>query len=166
MWKSIPGYEGLYSISTEGEVWSSKRNTTSGGLRKQFVDSRGRHRVHLSKDGKMTVIQVSQLMALTFIGPRPDGSLVRHLSDDKSDNSVGNIAYGTSQDNADDAVKNGKTLKGEKHHKAILTAEIVRECRARMKNGEPSRDVARSVGVALPTMQGIKHRHIWKWLED
>ena len=50
-----------------------------------------------NKNGK-----VASLVAFAFIGPRPDGNVVRHLDGNKDNNRADNLAYGTHQDNADD----------------------------------------------------------------
>ena len=163
MWKDIPGFEGFYQANELGYIRSLPRATTSGGLLPPHPDPRGRLYVHLSKEGKASVLQVSAVVALTFLGPRL-GRVVRHLDDDKSNNKVGNLAYGTTQDNADDAVRNGRTLRGEKHHKAKMNEAQVIDARLRMEAGQDYKEVAALYGVKKETMQGIKHRRIWKWL--
>ena len=50
---------------------------------------------------------VHHLVALTFIGPKPEGYMVLHRDDDRSNNSVNNLYYGTPADNAADRVANG-----------------------------------------------------------
>lgn len=59
-------------------------------------------------------IRVHHVVAELFIGPRPEGLLVRHLDDDKENNCVSNLAYGTHYDNSQDAIRNGKTARGER----------------------------------------------------
>ena len=53
---------------------------------------------------------VHHLVALAFIGPRPDGTYVLHRDDDRTNNRLDNIYYGTPADNAVDRVKNGLWL--------------------------------------------------------
>lgn len=51
------------------------------------------------------------LVMLTFVGPRPMGFIIRHLDDDKTNNKLSNLRYGTYSENAIDAVKNKSNSK-------------------------------------------------------
>ena len=50
---------------------------------------------------------VHALVAAAFIGPRPDGLLIRHLDGNPRNNRVGNLQYGTGSENQRDAVVHG-----------------------------------------------------------
>jgi len=102
----IPGYPN-YSITTDGRVWSAPRPRTRGGWLKQFRSGRYMQ-VSLRSDGKTRPVRVHVLMALTFLGPRPDGLEVRHLDDDPINNRIENLAYGTQAENMSDRVRNGR----------------------------------------------------------
>ena len=52
---------------------------------------------------------------LAFRGETPEGLEIRHLNDDKDDNRLENLAFGTSSDNMHDRVRNGI------HHNSIKT---------------------------------------------
>lgn len=53
VWKDIPGYEGLYQVSTTGEVRSLNYNGTSETkLLKQSTNKKGYKRVVLCKNRK------------------------------------------------------------------------------------------------------------------
>ena len=87
---------------------------------------------------------VHHLVAQAFIGDRPEGQLVLHWDDDKRNNNVENLRYGTHKENIADAYRNGI-------RKTKLTAEnraeIVRERLA----GAPLRVVAERYDIH-PTM--------------
>jgi hypothetical protein len=55
-------------------------------------------------------------------------------------------------------------LKGEEHHAAKLTAEIVLACRARAAAGESQTALAREFGVRQPTMNHAITGYTWKHL--
>lgn len=55
-------------------------------------------------------------MAEAFLGPRPDGLVVRHLDDDRTNNRASNLAYGTASDNQRDSVRNGTQADIQKTH--------------------------------------------------
>jgi len=95
VWKDIPGYEGIYQISTSGQIKSSDRPvwhgtfmyTRKGAIRKPFNTS-GYDAVRLSKDGKKTFFTVHRLVALTFI-PNPDNlPEINHKDGNKLNNHV------------------------------------------------------------------------------
>ena len=114
-WAPIPGYEGLYEVSTHGRVQSLPRNTTKGKILKQSLSS-GYLTVSLSKQGVETDFKVHQLVALAFLGPRPVGMQVRHLDGIKVNLYVGNLRYGTVSENQHDRVKHGSHHEANKTH--------------------------------------------------
>lgn len=101
-WASPPGYEGLYEISTIGQVRSCDRIVTEGSGRSRHlkarekihtVDSRGYHTVSLYKDGVESIKLVHRLVAETFI-PNPDNlSQVDHIDGNKDKNWVSNLEW-------------------------------------------------------------------------
>lgn len=70
----------------------------------------GYQRYRLSREGKTKTVLVHRLMAQVFL-PNPLGlPVVRHLDDDRSNNTLGNLAWGTHAENTADAVRNGRWL--------------------------------------------------------
>lgn len=105
-WLPVPDYEGLYEVSDQGRVRSLPRATTSGRILKQGYTNMGYLFVSLS-NGKRTSRGVHRLMGLAFL-PNPDDlPQVRHLDDDKNNNHLSNLAWGTTSHNGLDAVRNG-----------------------------------------------------------
>ena len=52
------------------------------------------------------------LVLTAFAGPRPAGAVARHLNDNRTDNRIENLAWGSRSENQWDAFRNGKrTLK-------------------------------------------------------
>lgn len=102
-WRAIPGHVGHYEVSSEGRVWSHR-------LHRPLVAAEvpGRYkRVNLRRpDGGREIVDIHVLMALAFIGPRPEGQEVRHLNGNPYDNRLANLAYGTRSDQRRDDVQN------------------------------------------------------------
>lgn len=113
-WVCVPGYEGLYEVSDEGNVRSLRRATTSGRILK-LIRSRGYCFVTLSRNGHERSQAVHVLVLAAFIGPRPDGMDIRHLDGNGENNRLDNLAYGTRSENMQDA------LRHRTHKNASLT---------------------------------------------
>lgn len=91
IWKEIDGYEGLYSVSSDGQVFSH----ISGRCLKPLVTRTGYLRVHLVKDHKIKCMAIHRLVAQAFI-PNPDNKpTVNHINEDKTDNRFENLEWAT-----------------------------------------------------------------------
>lgn len=119
------GFEGIYSVSDHGNVRSEYRLVTYAGrwgrettrpyrerLIRPRLDSAGYSRVGLSREGQVKDYRVHALVLEAFT-PKPElrsTPHVRHLDDDKQNNHLSNLAWGTAADNAADAKRNGILL--------------------------------------------------------
>lgn len=111
-WTEIPLFSG-YFVNTVGEVASTHRGT----LKKLSpIIDKGYVRYALWTDGHRVWKRAHQLVALTFIGPCPEGNEVRHLNGDRQDNRPENLAYGTSAENRHDALIHGTHNMARKTH--------------------------------------------------
>lgn len=108
-WRELPGYEGLYKISSDGQVWSVR----GGRLLNPTVSPHGYHSYGLSRDGNYRKFRAHRLVALTFIGPEPEGKpYVLHENDIPNDNRVGNLRWGSPKENLADCKRNGNFNSG------------------------------------------------------
>lgn len=116
IWKDIPGYEGKYQASNLGRIRSLDRQLGIPG-KKGFRTMKGRVlRPGPTKSGHLYVVlghgasgsPVHQLIALTFIGPRPNGKDVCHNDGDPTNNQADNLRYDTRANNILDTFKIGK----------------------------------------------------------
>lgn len=105
VWRDVPGFEGLYIVSSEGNVMSLPRmagrngaiRNKSGAVLKQRTTPNGYLKVTLYKDGKPYQISVHRLVMLAFVG---DSDLqVNHKDEDKTNNSLTNLEYLTGLEN-------------------------------------------------------------------
>lgn len=97
-WIPIKGYEGLYEVSTHGNVRSIKRSGSKGGISKIF-DDRGYDRVYLSKNGKMKQFILHRLVAIAFISNLENKEQVNHKDGNKQNNFVHNLEWVTRKEN-------------------------------------------------------------------
>lgn len=125
-WKPVAGYEGLYEVSDQGNVRSlprpGKRNrnrvyggqdlkpTPSGPPGARYMT------VNLHHPGGRRTLRVHRLVAGAFLGPRPDGCVIRHLDGNSLNNRVGNLVYGTQSENILDAVRHGTHPEASRTH--------------------------------------------------
>lgn len=97
-WKPVIGYEGLYEVSSTGEVRCRK----SGHYRpitKKFNRFTGYYAVDLRKGGECKTRTIHRIVAEAFL-PNPDGlPYVNHKDEDKTNNSVENLEWCTQQYN-------------------------------------------------------------------
>lgn len=125
-WKSVPGYEGLYEVSSYGMVRSLDRyvrcksksyRLQKGSILSPAKDKNGYLKVVLNCNGKCKTINVHRLVAEAFI-PNPNNLReVNHLDEDKTNNIVENLEwcdrkynlnYGTARIRSRDTnIKNG-----------------------------------------------------------
>jgi len=112
----------------------------------------------LRHDGKNRTYEVQRLVALAFLGPRPEGHETRHLDGNRLNNRLDNLAYGTRSQNQLDVYD----YRGY-HHR--LTPANVLDIRARLAVGETGRALAREYKVRDSMISAIKHREVYKWME-
>lgn len=114
-WKDIPGYEGKYQASDLGRIRSLDRQLGTPGKRGcKFMKGRVLQ-PGPTKSGHLYVVlghnapgtPVHQLIARTFIGPRPDGMDVCHNDGDPTNNRAENLRYDTRTNNILDVYRNG-----------------------------------------------------------
>jgi len=98
-WRPIPGFPD-YEVSDLGRVKSLKRTNP---IILSPCNDNGRKRVQLRIDGRTEMKSVSHLVALAFIGPRPNGMVVCHNNSDVTNDAASNLRYDTQTGNMKDA---------------------------------------------------------------
>lgn len=124
-WLPVPGYEGLYEVSDQGEVRSLDRTLeyksghlqrVRGRVLKHPTSRNGYPVVVLCNSGVEVMKYVHQLVLEAFVGPRPDGMLGLHWDDVKTNNSLTNLRWGSRTENAQDSLRNNGHPSLDKTH--------------------------------------------------
>lgn len=179
-WRPIPGYQGAYEVSNLGRVRSVERIIASVRRGKPFarrqpgkvmsprVNRWGYSQISLgSRHLKGRCISVHKLVALAFIGPRPQPrAQINHKNGVKTDNRVENLEWVTARENSHHAVRNGLVKTGERHSHTRLVEAQVREIRERRRNGERLASIAAAYGICVSAAHAIATGRNWKHLAD
>ena len=172
-WKNIAGYAGRYQVSNCGFVRSLPRP-----WRKQLLilklgrDTYGYRQVVLHKDGHRMTRKVHQLVLETFgTVPRPKGGVTRHLDGDKDNNKIDNLRWGTTTENAMDAIIHGTSpgIKscGSNNGRSKLAELDVRCIKQLLSHGSyDQQEIASMFGVCKQTITFIKQGKTWKGIGE
>lgn len=94
-----------YEVNDAGAVRSLPRHGRTRGrvLKPSLV---GRYAAVMLPGRQMLYLHKAVMAA--FVGPRPDGAVIRHLDGDVWNNAVTNLAYGTASENEHDKIVHGR----------------------------------------------------------
>jgi len=109
IWKEVPGYEGLYEVSSQGRVRSLDREVWNargcylrrGRILKQNFDDKMYKTVGLSSHGKTKTCRTHQLVAMAFLGHKPNRYkiVVDHLDNNHLNNNLSNLQLISQREN-------------------------------------------------------------------
>lgn len=133
IWKAVPDYEGLYEVSSEGNVRSLNRfvNGRNGKKLKKGKDCKPFKRkylsVTLSKEGKTRQYSIHRLVALAFLDKPASLDEINHIDGIKDNNNVTNLEWCNRSQNLKHAIANGlfkppqptKGKFGKEHNRSI-----------------------------------------------
>jgi hypothetical protein len=114
-WRPVVDYEGRYEVSDQGRV----RNTQTGIVRILSLSGKPGCRyasVDWKTAGRKEYFRVHHLVLEAFVGPRPSGMHACHRDDDRLNNHVTNLYWGTQADNMQDRLRNGNNPWASKTH--------------------------------------------------
>lgn len=153
--KSIPGFRGLYSATSDGRIWSHYQlKFLRPGVRGQYKYSG----VTLRKNGKSYTCYIHRLMWLTYRGRIPKGFEINHKNGRKQDNRLVNLECGTPKENMVHAWRTGLRTA---EHSGKLKVRQVRQIKRRLANGAKPVVLARQYGVSDGAIYMIKNGHTW-----
>ncbi len=156
-WLPVVGFEDRYEVSDQGRVWSRVTNR----ILRPAPQSRGYLSVglyfgHAPKHCKTYLVH--DLVMAAFVGEKPEGFQVDHISGDKGNNQRSNLEYVTPLVNVRRAVARGpkfqKRHSGAQHANAKLSKLQAATIRRRGLR-ETRAALAREFGVTPNTIRDI-----------
>lgn len=160
-WAAIPGFFGLYEVSTLGRARSLPRSTACGVLGGRFLKpssaSNGYLRITLSSGGVNHRMSLHRAVLLSFVGECPAGSECRHLDGARANCALDNLAWGTRSENARDRIRHGTHVdnRGERHGMARLSNEDAAEIRRFRRAGRLLAEIASKFHTSQATVSRI-----------
>lgn len=168
-WREVPGYP-AYEVSDMGRV--RRRFAKSGWmaghiLRPAEMPSGHRYVILTNPSGRPRKEFLHRLVAQAFVGPPPfPRAMVLHHDDVPTNNSPGNLYWGTYAENVSDArlnrrPRNRGAQPGEENSSAVLTEDQVRRVRGMLRLGLCGSCIARLHNVRKETIYSIAKGRTW-----
>lgn len=89
IWKDVVGYEGLYQVSSYGQIKNVKTNLVKVPIKNWA----GYMRIQLWKNNKAKIFSIHRLVAISFL-PNPNSLLeVNHIDHIRSNNVLSNLEW-------------------------------------------------------------------------
>ncbi len=117
---------------------------------------------HIRVGGKSIGAHRASFMA--YVGPIPDGHVVRHTCDNPPCVNPAHLTTGTQADNINDAVVKRRMRHGKTATSVRLTEDQVMEIRARRETGATARGLAAKFNVAVNTVYLAENGTNWRYL--
>lgn len=176
VWKIIPGTNGQYEVSNDGEikrikgrVANSKKGfrNVGGNVLSQKTKSNGYKEVNLYIDAQVSkMMYVHRAVASAFIGEIPAGKGVNHKDGNKANNSVDNLEIVSYSENTKHGIDNGlikpPSFLGSKHGMAKTNEETVLEIRLLYSQGKTPTELSAMYKKPFSTICKICYRNTWK----
>ena len=164
-WRLVPDWD-EYLVSDEGNVFYIMRN------RMLVLSSSDKVTLYKNKVQKRP-INPGNLVLEAFVGPCPVGMECRHIDDNRRNNNINNLCWGTREENMADRKRNGLIpntghLRGENANHVIMTEIQVLEA-IELRKVAPSvwsySKLGRRYGVTKGAVMRAVKGKTWKHLK-
>jgi hypothetical protein len=168
-WKSIINYEGLYEISSFGNIkslYSTKILKLKKNKKFKYLA------INLHKNNICKTFYIHRLVLETFIGPCPLGMECRHLDGNPKNNKLENLCWGTRSENRKDAIKHGTFYfcpgyKGSKNPNVKLNNWKVRIIKRLLEDEYLTQiEIAEIFNINPRTISAINKNKLWNYINE
>ena len=155
--KDIKGYEGLYAVTPEGEVWSYQ----SKKFLKPITDKDGYLIITLYKDGQKKMHKIHRLVAMAYL-PNPENlPQINHKDENKANNCLQNLEWCDCKYNINYGTRNEKIKKPILQYS--LNGEFIREWPSATDVGK---EVRCAIYDCIRGKQKTAINFIWKYKDN
>ena len=179
IWRSIPGYEGLYEVSNFGNVRRLDRTIHIIRGDSEFdMKLKAKNMVHspdadgyriiglTNSDGVRRMEKVHRLVCAAFIGACPDGYQVSHLDENPANNRLENLEYVTCKENINYGQRTEKAMRKKRKPVAQMKDGVIVEVfksisEAARRTGCTDIEISRNCRGLCASVKGYQ----WRYLE-
>lgn len=181
-WRKIPGYEGLYDVSSFGRVrsWRAAGKVQHGnaaywpsGIKESYRIMRpvSIQRGYLSMrfvsaDGQRKGWLVHRLVALAFLLNSSNLPMVNHINNVKYDNRLANLEWVDHAGNVKHVMDNRIRVGGARSANIQITQEDIIAMRRLWARGWSLTQIGQEFGMSFQNASRIIRGEQWKYLED
>lgn len=155
-WRNVVGWEGLYEVSTLGNVYSIRTDRILKGQR--TGDAGGYLGVDLSLGGIYKRYLIHRLVAEAFIDNPSQLSIVNHIDGNKQNNTLDNLQWTTVAQNTqhayDTGLTNGRRIPVLQYANGVIIARFTSVPEAAEANGVSDSCVRNVCGGFSKTCKG------------
>lgn len=170
--KPIKGYEGLYSITEDGKVYTHYQNK----FMRTFINNSGYELVSLTKDGEKKHKLVHRLVAEAYLGDAK-GEEVNHINSVKTDNRASNLEWVTRKENVRHSIDSGnfnvqeaqkvaKELNKKKVAQYDLEGNLIAIYKSQKEAGEKTGSCKNKISLVVNGKRKTHNNFIWRRVYD
>lgn len=184
VWKDIKDYEGVYQVSSFGNVRSLDRYrsykntehlyTVKGRVLKQKTTASGYNSVHL-RTNKESWPVIHRLVALAFIDNPENKNTVNHKDGVKSNNTLSNLEWATESEQMIHAISTNLykppdilsfTQYGTDSHNCKLEEKDIKDIKQLRESGKTYKSISILYKVGISQIFRICKNQSWKWMKN
>ena len=121
IWKDVAGYDGLYQVSSFGNV----KNIKTGRILRPCVHRTGYISAMLYKNGKPKRHNIHRLVAIAFIENEHNYPCVNHIDENKANNCIENLEWCTADYNMKHGTMSDRLSKNRGHDSRRAGRKVV-----------------------------------------
>jgi len=159
-WLPIKFFEDRYLISDSGRV-KCIFGVKAGTIKSPSYHAAGYPLYSLYRNGKATSFPAHKLVALHFIGDRPDGMFICHKDGNPLNNHVSNLTFASPKKNQEDRKRHGTYEHGSLVYQSKLDEEKARQAILMYSEGKSQSEIAALFKVHKSTIGHLLSGKNW-----